>query len=305
MPHVARCAPQKRFDEMPPMTQTTGTLPTNFGPATGAAWRARWFHIIFGHDDVPGKTFDVALILVIAASIVVALLDSVASVHARLSHAFYLVEWGFTLVFTIEYVVRLAVVDRPSRYARSFFGIVDLLSVLPTWVSLALAGSQYLLVIRAFRMLRIFRILKLSRYVGDANLLWSVLVRTRRKLFIFISTILTLVLIFGSLMYVVEGPGNGFTSIPEAMYWAVVTMTTVGFGDITPKTPVGQLLTALITLVGYSIIAVPTGIFTAELASGMRAQRANLPCSGCGEDEHDRDARFCKACGAALSASAD
>lgn len=287
------------------MNQDTRTLPTDFGPATGAAWRARWFHIIFGHDDAPGKRFDVVLILVIGASIAVALLDSVGSVHARLSHAFYTLEWVFTLVFTLEYFVRLAVVDRPSRYARSFFGIVDLLSVLPTWISLVLVGSQYLLVIRALRILRIFRILKLTRYVGEANLLWSTLVRTRRKIFIFISTILTLVLIFGSLMYLVEGPGNGFTSIPEAMYWAVVTMTTVGFGDITPKTPLGQLLTALITLVGYSIIAVPTGIFTAELASGMRAQKSVVQCPGCALDVHDVDARFCKECGTTLPASRD
>ena len=287
------------------MTRANRTLPTNFGPAAGAAWRAHWFHIIFGHEDKPGKRFDVALILVIAASIAVALLDSVASVRVQFSLALHLLEWGFTVIFTIEYFVRLAVVDRPSRYARSFFGIVDLLSVLPTWISLVLAGSQYLLVIRALRMLRIFRVLKLTRYVGDANLLWSVLVRTRRKLFIFISTILTLVLIFGSLMYLVEGPGNGFTSIPESMYWAVVTMTTVGFGDITPKTPVGQLLTALITLVGYSIIAVPTGIFTAELASGMRTQKAGLRCEACGQEEHDSDAQFCKSCGTALPDSAD
>ncbi|MEO8986204.1 MAG: ion transporter [Rhodanobacter sp.] len=285
------------------MTQASRTLPTDFGPAAGASWRTRWFHIIFGHDDAPGKRFDVLLILVIGASIVVALLDSVASVHARLSQAFYLMEWGFTLAFTVEYLVRLAIVDRPSRYARSFFGIVDLLSVLPTWISLVLVGSQYLLVIRALRILRIFRILKLTRYVGEANLLWATLVRTRHKIFIFISTILTLVLIFGSLMYLVEGPGNGFTSIPASMYWAVVTMTTVGFGDITPKTPVGQLLTALITLVGYSIIAVPTGIFTAELASGMRKQKMQWRCPACGQDEHDSDAQFCKACGTALEAS--
>ena len=287
------------------MTQTKRTLPTGFGPAAGAPWRAHWFHIIFGHDDPPGKRFDVALIFVIAASIAVAMLDSVASVHARFSHAFYLVEWGFTIVFTIEYLVRLAIVDRPSRYARSFFGIVDLLSVLPTWISLLLVGSQYLLVIRALRILRIFRILKLTRYVGEANFLWSTLVRTRHKIFIFISTILTLVLIFGSLMYLIEGPENGFTSIPESMYWAVVTMTTVGFGDITPKTPLGQLLTALITLVGYSIIAVPTGIFTAELASGMRAQKTRLRCPACGQEEHDSDAQFCKACGASLPTSAE
>lgn len=282
------------------MSRKDRTLPTNFGPAAGAAWRARWFHIIFGHNDVPGRRFDVVLIIVIAASIIVALLDSIGAVHARFSHIFYVIEWVFTLIFTLEYAVRLTVVNRPARYARSFFGIVDLLSVLPTWISLVLTGSQYLLVIRALRILRIFRILKLSRYVGEANLLWATLLGTRRKILIFVSTILTLVLIFGALMYLIEGPENGFTSIPEAMYWAVVTMTTVGFGDITPKTPLGQLLTALITLVGYSIIAVPTGIFTAELASGMRAQRTAIRCSDCGLSDHDSDAQFCKACGAPL-----
>ncbi|MEO8808984.1 MAG: ion transporter [Rhodanobacter sp.] len=287
------------------MARTTSTLPSEFGPAAGAAWRARCFHIIFGHDDAPGKRFDVALILLIGASIGVALLDSVGSIHTRLGGVFYLMEWGFTLLFTLEYLVRLAVVDRPSRYAGSFFGMVDLLSVLPTWISLMLVGSQYLLVIRALRMLRIFRILKLTRYVGDANLLWSTLVRTRRKIFIFISTILTLVLIFGSLMYLVEGPENGFTSIPKAMYWAVVTMTTVGFGDITPKTPLGQMITALVTLIGYSIIAVPTGIFTAELASGMRNPQPDVRCQCCRQDEHDSDAKFCKTCGAILPVSAD
>lgn len=282
------------------MSRKNRTLPTNFGPAAGAPWRARWFNIIFGHDDVPGRRFDVVLIIVIAASIVVAVLDSVGILHAHMRNIFYALEWVFTLIFTAEYVIRLAVVDRPARYARSFFGVVDLLSVLPTWISLVLVGSQYLLVIRALRILRIFRILKLTRYVGEANLLWSTLVRTRRKILIFVSTILTLVLIFGALMYLIEGPNNGFTSIPAAMYWAVVTMTTVGFGDITPKTPLGQLLTAVITLVGYSIIAVPTGIFTAELASGMRAQRLAVRCPGCEHGEHDTDAKFCKVCGTPL-----
>ncbi len=196
--------------------------------------------------------------------------------------------------------MRLAVVKRPARYAGSFLGIVDLLSVLPTWISLLVTGSQYLLVIRALRILRIFRVLKLSRYVGEADLLWSTLVRTRRKILIFVSTILTLVLIFGALMYLVEGPQNGFTSIPKSMYWAVVTMTTVGLGDITPQTVMGQLLTSLIMLIGYSIIAVPTAIFTAELASGMLAQKKQLRCAHCGQIEHDNDACFCKDCGQSL-----
>ncbi|MEP7187206.1 MAG: ion transporter [Rhodanobacter sp.] len=181
--------------------------------------------------------------------------------HLHLGAWFYALEWLFTLAFTLEYLIGLAVVKRRLRYAGSFFGVVDLLSVLPTWISLVMVGSQYLLVIRALRILRIFRVLKLSPYVGEANLLWSALVRTRRKILIFISTILTLVLIFGALMYLVEGPAHGFTSIPKSMYWPVVTMTTVAFGDITPKTVLGQLLTSLIMLVGYSIIAVPTGIF--------------------------------------------
>ncbi|TAL87794.1 MAG: ion transporter [Rhodanobacter sp.] len=276
-----------------------------FEPASGAAWRARWFHIIFGHEDGAGRRFDVALIIAIVASIAVAVLDSVTTLHLRLGMLFYALEWFFTLAFTLEYLVRLAVVDRPTRYARSFFGVVDLLSILPTFISLVLAGSQYLLVVRALRILRIFRILKLTRYVGEANLLWSTLARTRRKVLIFVSTIFTLVLIFGALMYLIEGPENGFTSIPTSMYWAVVTMTTVGFGDITPKTVLGQLLTSLIMLIGYSIIAVPTGIFTAELASGIRAQKSGVRCQTCRRDGHDDDAMFCKACGAQLPARQD
>lgn len=274
-------------------------------PAQGAAWRAHWFHVIFGHEDRAGRFFDIALIGVILASIVVTVLDSVAALHIQLGSWFYALEWFFTLTFTLEYLVRMAVVRRPTRYATSFFGIVDLLSVLPTWISLAVAGSQYLLVIRALRILRVFRILKLSHYVGEAEVLWSTLVRTRRKILIFVSTILTLVLIFGALMYLAEGPENGFTSIPKSMYWAIVTMTTVGFGDIAPKTVLGQMLTSLIMLIGYSIIAVPTGIFTAELASGLRAQKSQRHCDHCGQIGHDIDAVFCKNCGESLSDSSN
>lgn len=287
------------------MNKPTRTTAVDLLPADGAPWRARWFHIIFGHEDAIGRRFDIALIVAILASIVITVLDSVAHLHIHFSAWFYALEWFFTLAFTLEYLVRLAVVKRPTRYARSFFGIVDLLSVLPTWISLVMVGSQYLLVIRALRILRIFRILKLSRYVGEADLLWSTLIRTRRKILIFISTILTLVLIFGALMYLVEGPENGFTSIPESMYWAVVTMTTVGFGDITPKSVLGQMLASLIMVVGYSIIAVPTGIFTAELASGILAHRSPLHCDDCGQADHEVDARFCKNCGQALPIGAE
>ncbi|WP_046973145.1 ion transporter [Dyella japonica] len=277
---------------------------TRVRPATLTGWRARWFHIIFGHDDAPGRLFDLVLIIAILSSIVVTVLDTVNELHVRFASLFYALEWFFTVVFTLEYVVRLMVVARPMRYARSFFGIVDLLAVLPTYVSLLVAGSQYLLVIRAVRILRIFRVLKMTRYVGEADLLWGTLVKSRRKIFIFISTILTVVLIFGALMYLVEGPENGFSSIPRAMYWAVVTMTTVGFGDITPHTALGQVLTSLIMLVGYSIIAVPTGIFAAELAAGIRDVRQQLTCRACGLDGHQGDARFCRGCGQPLAAPA-
>ncbi|HEY9132154.1 MAG TPA: ion transporter [Dyella sp.] len=275
------------------------TLPLHLEPASGAAWRARWFHIIFGHDDPPGRRFDVILILVILSSIAVTVLDTVAELRAGWNIAFYVLEWLFTLAFTAEFVLRLMVVKRPGRYVFSFFGMVDLLAVLPTYLSLFVVGSQYLVVIRALRVLRIFRILKLTQYVGEADILWATLLRARHKILIFISTILTLVLIFGALMYLIEGPGNGFTSIPRSMYWAIVTMTTVGFGDITPHTPLGQFVTSIIMLVGYSIIAVPTGIFAAELAAEMRAKQG-VYCPACGLGEHAGDARFCRGCGAAL-----
>lgn len=285
----------------PPPDGIDTPLSSALGPAAGAAWRTRGFEIIFGHDDAMGRAFDVALIVAIVASIVVALLDSVASLHADLSGVFYALEWAFTLSFTLEYLVRLAVVNRPRRYACSFFGVVDLLSILPTYISLLLTGSQYLLVVRALRILRIFRVLKLTRYVGDADFLWQTLLSTQRKILIFVSTVLTLVLIFGTLMYLIEGPENGFTSIPLSMYWAVVTMTTVGFGDIAPKTPLVQLLTSLIVLVGYGIIVVPMGIFTAELAAGRKSLApSSRSCDTCGCSDHDADARCCKQCGARL-----
>ncbi len=275
-------------------------LNANVAPATSSGWRNRWFHIIFGHDDPPGRLFDVILIVIILSSILVAILDTVTDLRQGFERAFYALEWLFTLAFTVEYVMRLLVVARPRRYALSFFGIIDLLAILPTYLSLFISGSQYLLVIRAVRILRIFRVLKMTRYVGEADMLRATVMRSSRKIFVFISIILTLVLIFGSLMYLIEGPENGFTSIPRSMYWAIVTMTTVGFGDITPHTPLGQLLTSLIMLVGYSIIAVPTGIFAAELAAGMRDTNKGVTCPSCGLQDHHPDARFCRGCGAPM-----
>jgi voltage-gated potassium channel len=281
-------------------TQPPFSFDAPVAPATSTGWRARWFHIIFGHDDAPGRLFDVVLIVVILSSIIVTMLDTVNDLHARYGQAFYVLEWVFTLAFTVEYVMRLMVVARPRRYALSFFGIIDLLTLLPTYLSVFFVGSQSLLVIRAVRMLRIFRILKMTRYVGEADFLWAAILRARHKISIFISTILTLVLIFGALMYLVEGPENGFTSIPRAMYWAVVTMTTVGYGDITPHTTLGQVITSLIMLVGYSIIAVPTGIFAAELAAGIRDARQHIACDSCHLKGHQTDARYCRGCGKPL-----
>lgn len=276
---------------------------TSVAPAASSGWRARWFHIIFSHDDAPGRVFDLILIAAILSSIVITVLDTVADLHLHYARLFYVLEWVFTLIFTAEYVMRLLVIARPRRYALSFFGLIDLLAVLPTYLSLVFTGSQYLMVVRAVRILRIFRVLKLTRYVGEADMLWSTLMRARRKIFVFISTILTLVLIFGALMYLIEGPENGFSSIPRAMYWAVITMTTVGFGDITPHTTLGQILTSLIMLVGYSIIAVPTGIFAAELAAGIRDARQRQACAHCQMKGHQADAQYCRGCGAVLQES--
>ncbi|WP_267225265.1 ion transporter [Dyella silvae] len=271
-----------------------------FAPSTRSKWRARWFHIIFGHDERSGRLFDLVLMVAISTSILVTVLDTVESLHARLGRLFDVLEWVFTIAFTVEYVARLMVVSQPRRYALSFFGIVDLLAVLPTYLTLLASGGQHLMVVRALRILRVFRVLKMTRYVGEANMLWATFLRARPKILVFFSTVLTLVLIFGALMYLIEGPENGFTSIPVSMYWAVVTMTTVGFGDITPHTTLGQMVTSVIMLLGYSIIAVPTGIFAAELATGFRKTWEPKVCAHCQLGGHQPDAHFCRGCGEPL-----
>ena len=271
----------------------------HFGPAADTGWRARWFEVIFRHDAGAPKLFDLLLIVAILASVAVVILDSEPELHARWGDWFYAIEWGFTLLFTAEYAVRLAVVKRPLMYARSFYGVIDLLSILPTYLSLLLPGSQALLVVRILRILRIFRVLKLLEYTEAGGMLVGALYRARRKILVFLVAVLTLVVIFGAAMYVIEGPENGFTSIPISMYWAIVTMATVGFGDIAPVTPLGRFVTSVLILIGYGIIAVPTGIYTAELAAGLR-ERRRLDCAGCGLDEHEPDAAHCRRCGAAL-----
>jgi voltage-gated potassium channel len=280
-----------------------GLLDPRLTPAADAGWRARWFDIIFHHDTPRARQFDLALIAVIVASVTVIVLDSDPQLHAAHGVLFRALEWGFTLLFTVEYAARLAVLRRPLRYAVSLWGVIDLLSILPLYLSILLPGAQSLLVVRSLRMLRLFRILKLTQYVEEGGVLLGALWRSRRKIFVFLSAVLTIVVVFGALMYVVEGPAHGFTSIPTAMYWAIVTMATVGFGDIAPGTPLGRFITAILILIGYSIIAVPTGIYTAELASSLRSGDAandTRRCPGCTLGPHAPDARFCRGCGAPL-----
>lgn len=274
-------------------------------PASDTGWRKRWFDIIHLRDSRPSRSFDLLLVYAIVASIAVVTLDSVQHIHQAWSGWFYLVEWAFTVLFTAEYVLRLLVVRRPLRYALSIWGIIDLLSILPTYLSLFIPGAQSLLVVRALRILRVFRILKLTRYIEESGLLLLALWRSRRKILLFLSMVVTIAIIAGSLMYVVEGPRHGFSNIPASMYWAVVTMATVGFGDIVPHTTLGRFITSVLILIGYSIIAVPTGIYTAELANNMREverhrYRDNRGCPVCGKEGHEPAARFCNRCGQPL-----
>lgn len=274
-------------------------------PATASGWRRTWFDIIYRHDTRPSRNFDLILVVAIIASILVVMIDSVQHLHVAWSDWLYVIEWGFTALFTIEYLLRLAVVKRPLRYAVSIWGIIDLLSILPAYLSLFIPGAQSLLVVRALRMLRVFRILKLTRYIEESGVLLQALWRSRRKILLFLFTVITITIIAGTLMYIIEGPAHGFSNIPASMYWAVVTMATVGFGDIVPQTVLGRFVTSVLILIGYSIIAVPTGIYTAELASTMReadmaARRDARGCPQCGLEGHEPDARHCRRCGSAL-----
>lgn len=280
-----------------------GTL-SNPAPPVEEGWRRRCYDVVFGHHSPAGRNFDILLIIAIVASVLIAIIDSVASMHEAHSRAFLHIEWTFTVLFTLEYLLRLMIVRKPLRYAGSFFGVIDLLAVLPTYLSLLVPGAQYLLVIRVLRIVRVFRILKLIRYVDESAILLGALARSRRKIFVFLLSILTIVVIFGSVMFVVEGPANGFTSIPMGMYWAIVTVATVGYGDVAPGTPAGRVIASILMLIGYGIIAVPTGIYTAELATGLRQERDARVCGQCGRVGHETDAAFCRGCGSALDARA-
>ncbi|CAA6677428.1 MULTISPECIES: ion transporter [unclassified Lentimonas] len=266
--------------------------------------RSHWRRIIFQSTRWDEKAFDVFLIIAISLSVIVVMLESVPSISSELRRALYFVEWGITILFTLEYILRLYVSLRPLRYARSFFGVVDLLSILPTYLDLLLPGAHYLALLRVLRVLRIFRVLKLAKYIGEANVLIHALRSSLRKIAVFIFTVIVLVLILGSLMYLIEGEEHGFTSIPKSVYWAIVTLTTVGYGDISPQTPLGQLFASFIMITGYGIIAVPTAIVTAEMTHAhssrdeISAREAEPSiCPACGWEDHDHDAAFCKVCG--------
>ena len=277
--------------------RTTGQPGT---PPSRAQWRKVLHEVIFEADTVAGKGFDIILIISILASVAAVMLDSSGSLRSAYGGLLYGIEWFFTLMFTVEYLLRLLCVGRPLHYVISFFGIVDLLAIIPTYLSLILPGSQYLLVIRILRILRIFRILKLVPYLKEARLLVRALKASSRKIAVFLYTVSTLVVIFGSLMYVIEGESNGFTSIPRSIYWAIVTLTTVGYGDISPQTSLGQAMASLVMILGYSIIAVPTGIVSVEMSHAFGASVSTQACPECSAEGHDVDARHCKFCGAAL-----
>ncbi|MBU5615573.1 ion transporter [Psychrobacter sp. TAE2020] len=255
---------------------------------------------IEGTDTHSGKFFDIVLLIAILASVSVVMLDSVLYMRLQFGTIFFYAEWFFTILFTIEYGLRLFSAPNRFRYMFSFFGVVDLLSVLPSYLSLLFVGVQYLLVIRILRILRVFRVLKLKAYMQQAGFLASALKTSQQKITVFFLSLVLLVTIFGSIIYVVEGPENGFTSIPVSIYWAVVTVTTTGYGDMSPKTPIGQAIASMVMITGYSIIAVPTGIFTAELARNMRPQLNPIACPNCGKFGHAINAEFCDRCGHAL-----
>ena len=259
--------------------------------------------IIFEADTPTGRFFDIVLFAAIILSVIIVLLDSVEGLHEKYHEWFLIIEWGLTILFTLEYILRIYTVNHPWKYIFSFYGIIDFLAIIPTYLSLFLVGSHYLVVVRILRLLRIFRVLKLMRFVGAAETLSKAFSSSRAKIIVFLEVIITIVVIIGSIMYLIEGPENGFTNIPVSIYWAIVTITTVGYGDIAPHTIAGQTLASLLMIVGYSIIAVPTGIITTEmvLKSKMKRRRKNTQsCQNCNYSEHDDDAKYCKKCGEEL-----
>ena len=264
-------------------------------------WKKKLYQIIFEADTPSGKRFDEVLIACILLSVVAVMCDSVDTIRSSYGHLLYGLEWLFTILFTVEYVLRIMCADKRIHYARSFFGIVDFLAILPTYLSVIIPGSQYFLVIRILRVLRIFRVLKFVQFISEARLLVQSLRASARKIIVFLFTVVTLAVVFGSLIYLIEGEENGFTSIPRSVYWTIVTLTTVGYGDISPKTNLGQIFASIIMIMGYSVIAVPTGIVTVEMSQAFKKKRTRKACPECMEYGHESDAVYCKYCGTKLS----
>jgi voltage-gated potassium channel len=267
------------------------------------AIRHTLYQVIYQSHTPAGKGFDIALMIVILASVLIIVLDSVAEISQQYGELLAAAEWLFTTLFTIEYILRIFCIHRPLKYIASFYGLIDLLSIVPSYISLFIPGSHYLQVIRIMRVLRVFRVLKLVRFINQSNMLLNALLASRLKITIFLFTISTLLVVFGSAMYLIEGPEHGFTNIPVSIYWAVVTLTTVGFGDITPQTVLGRAISAVVMVIGYAIIAVPTGIFTAELSREMKKQNHCLDqriCLKCRKLGHETDANYCRVCGTEL-----
>jgi voltage-gated potassium channel len=269
--------------------------------ANPVSWRSRLHNTIYESNTLAGKIFDVALLILIISSIVVVMLDSIKSYHDRYGQVFYIMEWIFTGLFTLEYILRLISINRPFRYVISFLGIIDLLAIIPSYLSIFFVGAQSLLVLRALRLLRVFRIFKLTHFLTEMEFLKLALTTSLKKITIFMLVVLSLVIILGSVMYLVENGKNGFISIPDSIYWAIVTITTVGYGDIAPVTPLGKFIASIMMFIGYGIIAVPTGIITTEMAHAARLRKhGHETCPGCGREGHDKDAVFCKFCGTLL-----
>jgi len=265
-----------------------------------SAWKNKLHEIIFEAETPGGKTFDVALLIAIIVSVLVVIFDSVDSIHADYGKLLLCIEWAFTILFTIEYVLRLVCVRNTYKYAKSFYGLVDLLAVLPTYLGLVIGGVQSLLVIRVLRLLRLFRIFKLTRFSAEAEILVQAIRASRPKIIVFIGTVIMMVIIMGSFMHLIESGQNGFSNIPLGMYWAVVTLTTVGYGDVVPHTIFGKMIASVIMVMGYGLIAVPTGIVSVELAHASRLSISTRSCSHCTREGHDLDALYCRFCGKKL-----
>lgn len=263
--------------------------------------KARLYNIVFEAETKEGKAFDIVLLACILLSVGVIILESVESIRTTTGNILLVLEWTFTIIFTIEYILRIWIVKNKRGYIFSFYGLVDLLAIIPTYLSLVLTGANALLIIRSVRLIRIFRILKLSRFVGESQVLVSALRASRFKITVFLVTVLTSVIIAGTLMFIIEGKENGFNNIPTGIYWAIVTLTTVGYGDISPATPLGQTIASLIMILGYGIIAIPTGIVTAEMAFQKRKEVTSEVCPHCFKEGHDKDATYCKYCGKKLN----